>query len=77
MTAGRSRRRQGGASSSPLLSICRGQAYGRLRDPRALPKVVRLPRESASHSPAGEYAVIILNPFSNRDGFFISASPVP
>ena len=77
MTAGRSRRQQGGAFVPILLSNCWGQGHGRLRGSRALPKVVRLPRELLSHSPAGGYAAIILNFFANRDGFFISAAPVP
>ena len=77
LTAGWSRRQQGGASLPLLLSDCWGQGHGRLRDFRALPKVVRPPRELPSHSPAGGYAAIILNFFANRDGFFISAAPVP
>lgn len=77
LTAGRSRRQQGGAFVPIFLSNCWGQGHGRLRDFRALPKVVRLPRELLSHSPAGGYAAIILNFFANRDGFFISATPVP
>lgn len=77
LTAGRSRRQQGGDSLPLLLSDCWGQGHGRLRDFRALPKVVRPPRELPSHSPAGGYAAIILNFFANRDGFFISAAPVP
>lgn len=76
LTAGRSRRQQGGASFSPHLSNCWGQNHGRLRDFRALPKAVRPPRETLSHSPAGEYAVILLNFFSNRDSFYKSASPI-
>lgn len=73
---GRSRRQQGGASFSPYLSNCWGQNHGRLRDFRTLPKVVRPPREALSHSPAGGYAVILLNFFSNRDSFYKSASPI-
>ena len=65
LTAGRSRRQQGGAFAPILLSNCWGQGHGRLRGSRALPKVMRLPREALSHSPAGEYAVILLNFFAN------------
>lgn len=75
-TAGRSRRQQGGAPFSPLLSNCWGQIHGRLRGSRALPKVVRPPREALSRSLESEYAVILLNVFSNRDSFYKSASPV-
>ena len=77
LTAGRSRRQQGGDFVPIFLSNCWGQGHGRLRDFRALPKVVRPPWELPSHSPAGGYAAIILNFFANRDGFFISAAPVP
>lgn len=77
LTAGRSRRQQGGAFVSILLSNCWGQGHGRLRDFRALPKVVRLPREALSHSPAGGYAVILLNFFANRDSLHKSATPGP
>lgn len=76
LTAGRSRRQQGGASLLLYLSNCWGQDHGRLRDSRALPKVVRPPREALSHSPAGGYTVILLNFFSNRDSFYKSASPI-
>ena len=75
LTAGRSRRQQGGAFVPILLSNCWGQDYGRLRGFRALPKVMRPPREVFSHSLASEYAVILLNFFSNRDSFYKSASP--
>ena len=77
LTAGRSRRQQGGDFVPIFLSNCWGQGHGRLRDFRALPKVMRLPREALSHSPAGEYAVILLNFFANRDSFYKSASPSP
>ena len=77
MTAGRSRRQQGGASLPLLLSNCWGQGHGRLRGSRALPKVMRLPREALSHSPAGGYAVILLNFFANRDSLYKSATPGP
>lgn len=76
LTAGRSRRQQGGASFSTHLSNCWGQNHGRLREFRALPKVVRPPRETLSRSLASEYAVILLNFFSNRDSFYKSASPI-
>ena len=77
LTAGRSRRQQGGTPFSPHLSNCWGQNHGRLRGSRALPKAVRPPRETLSHSPAGGYAVILLNFFANRDSFYKSASPGP
>ena len=77
LTAGRSRRQQGGAFVPILLSNCWGQGHGRLRGSRALPKVVRPPRELRSHSPAGGYAVILLNFFANRDSFYKSATPGP
>ena len=77
LTAGRSRRQQGGAFVPIFLSNCWGQGHGRLRDFRALPKVMRLPREAFSHSPTGGYAVILLNFFSNRDSFYKSVSPGP
>lgn len=65
LTAGRSRRQQGGAFVPIFLSNCWGQDHGRLRDFRALPKVMRLPWELLSHSSAGGYAVILLNLFAN------------
>ena len=77
LTAGRSRRQQGGAFVPIFLSNCWGQGHGRLRDFRALPKVMRLPQEALSHSPAGEYAVILLNFFANIDSFYKSATPGP
>lgn len=77
LTAGWSRRHQGGASLLLTLSNCWGQDHGRLRVSRALPKVVRLPRELPSPSPIGGYAVIMLNFFANRDGPLTSAATIP
>ncbi len=60
-TAGQLRHWQGGASLPSHPPACQGRGHGRLRDPRALPKVMRPPREVPSPSPAGEYAAILLN----------------
>lgn len=77
-TAGQFRFRQGGTSFRLLPSFCRGRDYGRKRGiTRALPKVLRPPREYRSQPLISGYAAIVLNDFHNGDGPAEPDAPSP
>lgn len=77
-TASQFRLRQGGTPFQPIPFFYRGRNHGRRRDrTRALPRVLRLPRETSSPSLVSGYTVILLNDLHNRDGPAESAAPGP
>ncbi len=76
VTSSQFRLRQGGTPFRLLPFCCRERNQGRRRErTRALPRALRLPRETSSPSLVSGYTVILLNVFYNRDGPAESAAP--